>query len=372
MKTKFSNSVSLRQKGVLLGFSILLAGFILASFSFPSEFKDECLTSNCTLLLSYDATEITTYKLQNGVFDDLTALEKVKLKSRQKELHVEVCLNKAGDIITEILLLNPEEYFEDWMSQIAKTVITEKSVKVYDDMGVLLLDRSKSAKSLDVSKGIYQGLFDGLKPAPQFLKLTTEHYNQLQQAGFTVETLPNGAIKANNGSLELIYDTENRLLTKSFFKDGILQSSITEHFIEDSSKELVPNYKLEKSYKTFPSGVCVEENRLTVYKNYFANRAKNRSFENEFEASNNTLENNNSMSVYPNPGNGLINIRIPKSLKGKMIKIRVLNAIGQIISEFEKKANRQFQLDLSNFNSGIYSISLEGNGERYSKKIIKP
>jgi len=81
------------------------------------------------------------------------------------------------------------------------------------------------------------------------------------------------------------------------------------------------------------------------------------------------LENNlaDNFSVYPNPTNGLLNIKY-KGLKNDNYKIILTNNIGQILKEKYLKSSNNFtenQFDISEFSSGLYFITI------YSTKINK-
>lgn len=74
------------------------------------------------------------------------------------------------------------------------------------------------------------------------------------------------------------------------------------------------------------------------------------------------IENNNSLSVYPNPTNGIVYF-------SEQTTIQVTNALGQIIADRENVNS----IDLSNQTTGVYFISFVGkNGEIIQRsKIVK-
>ena len=85
-------------------------------------------------------------------------------------------------------------------------------------------------------------------------------------------------------------------------------------------------------------------------------------------------ENNNqaSLSIFPNPSNGMFNI----SLKGFStdVNIKVANIAGQIVQSKSHNItpNRINQLDLENLDSGIYFVTVsDKNSEITSKVIVK-
>lgn len=71
------------------------------------------------------------------------------------------------------------------------------------------------------------------------------------------------------------------------------------------------------------------------------------------------------VNVYPNPSNNVFNI------EGKNIcKIEVISALGQVL--YSKEANGDFiKIDLSNYNSGIYTLRVVTNNQIITKQLIK-
>jgi hypothetical protein len=74
-----------------------------------------------------------------------------------------------------------------------------------------------------------------------------------------------------------------------------------------------------------------------------------------------------SLSIYPNPSNGLVNIKS----NGNIRKIQVLNSLGQTIYTSANIGTKPFiSLDLSDF-TGVYMIRLtDANGQQIIRKII--
>ena len=73
-----------------------------------------------------------------------------------------------------------------------------------------------------------------------------------------------------------------------------------------------------------------------------------------------------SFNVYPNPNNGIFNVTINSS---KNQTLEVQNMLGQVV--FSKEVNNSTQMNLTDLNKGVYSISLTNEqGVSTSKKII--
>jgi hypothetical protein len=75
------------------------------------------------------------------------------------------------------------------------------------------------------------------------------------------------------------------------------------------------------------------------------------------------------VSVYPNPAKQTVNISIP-SLKGKeQIAISIIDITGKTVGATNIVKNNT-QLDLTDFNKGLYFINLNIDGVNTTKKLI--
>ncbi|MDR0363637.1 MAG: T9SS type A sorting domain-containing protein [Bacteroidales bacterium] len=73
--------------------------------------------------------------------------------------------------------------------------------------------------------------------------------------------------------------------------------------------------------------------------------------------------------VYPNPATSFINIQFDNILSGGK-KIDIFDATGTLIHTFHTN-KEYYQLDISNFASGIYFLTLYHEGKKHIQKIIK-
>lgn len=73
------------------------------------------------------------------------------------------------------------------------------------------------------------------------------------------------------------------------------------------------------------------------------------------------------VAIYPNPASDSIHIDFQKTQE---FNIKITDVLGKIVLEKYKYAN-QNQIDISNFQKGVYFIEIENNGNFLKKKIIK-
>lgn len=78
---------------------------------------------------------------------------------------------------------------------------------------------------------------------------------------------------------------------------------------------------------------------------------------------------NGSLEVYPNPAKNSININFPNPIDGT---IRITNVLGQqVYSEKIATINNAEQIDISPYSNGVYFLTIEWQGQRLVKKVVK-
>jgi hypothetical protein len=84
----------------------------------------------------------------------------------------------------------------------------------------------------------------------------------------------------------------------------------------------------------------------------------------------NYFETQDLFRVYPNPTNGLLNIRI-NNYVGK-VNIQVIDINGRIVNEFKNEDfNIEKSLNLSNLQTGMYVLKVNGDSLNFTQKIMK-
>jgi hypothetical protein len=77
---------------------------------------------------------------------------------------------------------------------------------------------------------------------------------------------------------------------------------------------------------------------------------------------------NDVFGLYPNPSSGLVNINL---MQANNPRIEIANVVGQLVYQNEPSVNQGvFQVDLAQFNSGIYLVSVISEGKRFTQKLI--
>ena len=72
--------------------------------------------------------------------------------------------------------------------------------------------------------------------------------------------------------------------------------------------------------------------------------------------------------VYPNPNNGEFNLLL-ESASDQKLKLEVINALGQVLTEKEIETNMENKLDLKGLPEGYYYLRIEGSKEPHYEQI---
>ena len=75
------------------------------------------------------------------------------------------------------------------------------------------------------------------------------------------------------------------------------------------------------------------------------------------------------LNLYPNPTSDILNLEMSNSIENGIVKIILLT--GQIILEQKNLSGTNFNIDVSNLNSGLYLIQLSDKNQIYNAKFIK-
>jgi len=79
----------------------------------------------------------------------------------------------------------------------------------------------------------------------------------------------------------------------------------------------------------------------------------------------------NPITTYPNPTTDFLHIRFNQTF-GQNAEINLFNQLGQkLLLQNAETVNQEIALDLKNYVSGVYFLSLKINGQVYKTKIIK-
>jgi PKD repeat protein len=82
-----------------------------------------------------------------------------------------------------------------------------------------------------------------------------------------------------------------------------------------------------------------------------------------------TIQNNSSVKVYPNPTNGTFTFEIGEIYTGEIGEVKISNVLGEIIY-LSKVKDFKSEVDLKNVQPGIYFLQIIYRNQIYNKQII--
>lgn len=74
------------------------------------------------------------------------------------------------------------------------------------------------------------------------------------------------------------------------------------------------------------------------------------------------------INIFPNPANNLVTVEIPAGKNAGVCEL--YNIIGEAIQSFNAAAQQRFNIDLSNYTTGVYFLRINIDGHLITKKII--
>jgi len=85
----------------------------------------------------------------------------------------------------------------------------------------------------------------------------------------------------------------------------------------------------------------------------------------------NTLDENKSIKVYPNPVEDFMSINLPDNFSGnEKMDIQITNSIGQIVKSFSQIYN-PMEIQVSDLRHGLYFVTIQSKGNNYTQKFMK-
>lgn len=77
------------------------------------------------------------------------------------------------------------------------------------------------------------------------------------------------------------------------------------------------------------------------------------------------------VKVYPNPSQHIINIELLDNKETTTMNLRLYNVLGQVLQvENQVSTQNVHQMDISDYESGVYYLNIEYNGQVFSKRFI--
>ncbi len=79
------------------------------------------------------------------------------------------------------------------------------------------------------------------------------------------------------------------------------------------------------------------------------------------------------MLVFPNPANELVNLELNLTSTVSNLTIEIIDITGRVIKSEQRQASKGLfatQIETNSLQSGVYFLSVSGNGNSISKKFV--
>jgi hypothetical protein len=141
----------------------------------------------------------------------------------------------------------------------------------------------------------------------------------------------------------------------NIYLDGeLIEENYTETSYSDESAETI-DY-LEDGNQHIVEVVAVYENGTSVGSAVLVTKGTNVSEITE-----------NNISVYPNPANDFVKL---SAVSGQLSVVKIYNCLGMMVEEIEVNAN-EVEINISEYNTGIYFVNVQTENGNLVKKVVK-
>lgn len=134
-------------------------------------------------------------------------------------------------------------------------------------------------------------------------------------------------------------------------------------------------------YDSFGDGICIGGDAVPDVNGYYALSSNGEEFANSCDYGNgesltftiNALSTqefqlNQTISIYPNPSKGILNIKTTSDLPDNYT---IYNVLGQVVSSKSIRSNADLMINTSEFSNGMYFIKINKNDQAISIPFIK-
>lgn len=356
----------------------LLVFFISISNGYSENnhyYKDKKRKSKVTRV-KYKVLE-KTYILpqQNLDVASLSMLDKANFKDKEYTNRYVLDLDSENNLRIKTIFVNHKNIFTEYYPHPYKTVEDSEGIKSYfHPSAYRSLDIkkegdyyvSKKSKKLiteskrdDFYEEIYQernriaqndGILEGLifeMPAEETLENVEHSVNK-----------KNGSITVTAENIRITWNPKRKTITEKYFEEGNLISTERKIYRYDKKHDRILLKKvIIKNFLKFSNGNDYEKLEIHSYEDYELSGEEDDQDDAE-------------ITVYPQPIQDYAIIGYPKLSEQATLKVYDTN--GSLLLQRKLSADsREYQLNVSEYQSGMLFIVIETNSKTYSKKLIK-
>lgn len=329
-------------------FFILLSSIALAQIPEPTDFEQK---------LSYTEFETDYYLVNEKDIENLSMLDKVKMKELKSEKEFTKYINSNDERTTIVKHVSSENTYRDWMDKPEILLIDKNGVSQLTYSGEIVSFIEHTPKYLEMSKNL------GGDILPVFTIPTREQKLIMKDNGLEIIDLDEGftLIKSQNGEMiyneELLYLEENQLN-----EDGEIIRSRKVNFMQLPDGELVYQRIRESQSIELENEIIAEHVFLRLFSNY--------RYENIY-SKNEDVKNDHKIALSLNSDQSSAIVNYEPFTQSETLNFTLYSMSGRIIQSFKSDNNGRNTMDTSDLPPGIYILLLESNGKTISEKFIK-
>jgi hypothetical protein len=303
----------------------------------------------------YTLEELTTYKVPQGAAANaLSPLDKVLLLPKRLLRQVETHEFADGSTATTIQILNPTEAFAEWPVKMGRIEYDNSGTRIYDTEGKLYQDipsdSARSAERLQLAQLRQNNSSDAPTsfPMPDAGTLSA-----LQNSGYVVNNLPQGAVKLGKDNLEALYEPQQMRITRTkYHNDSPVESSVRKYALSDDQRLRIV-YERDEVMEFRPSGACMERVTQRRYTNYSTDTDSR-------YAKPAAAPNAGPLQVWPNPASDYLYLTPDAGvLPGSSAEI--INALGVTVrTQHNIQAGVRLEIPLAGLPAGAYFLRVQG------------
>jgi hypothetical protein len=114
------------------------------------------------------------------------------------------------------------------------------------------------------------------------------------------------------------------------------------------------------------------------FTDYFSDQTRqnitfNKTFYSVLTGSESVAKELQSLLVFPNPANELVNLELNLTSTVSNLTIEIIDITGRVIKSEQRQASKGLfatQIETNSLQSGVYFLSVSGNGNSISKKFV--
>ena len=307
--------------------------------------------------LSYTEFETDYYLVDNKDIDQLSMIDKVKLKEIKYEREYDKFINDNAERTTIIKHISTEGIYKDWMTEVEVVLIDKDGISEYTNEGRLVNHIEHTKKYLELNKGLGKNLL------PVFTIPSQEELNVLEKNGFEIMDFQNGFIQISFQNGQLTYNEELQFVEQiKKDDDGNVIHSLQSTYMKLPNGELVYERIRESYVEDFQNGIKAEHVFLRLYSNY---RVESTYARKPIYGDSQVLK------LKSNSDHSKITLEYEVFSTNSNVEIIIYNLNGSVVKRIHTDNSGLNEIDINDLDSGVYIIRLNTSGKTLNEKFIK-